>query len=71
MLKTMSREEMYLLCQELKKEALKGLNAYHPSDNIMAITNEMIYLLDQMPLLEKLVKLGYLVKEVHNHIHNF
>lgn len=77
MLKTISKEEMYLICQRLISQANLSQQkvVISAGEHILAretiiVCNEMINLLDLMPQLERAVKLEGLVKELHNHLHN-
>lgn len=75
-LTNLSKEELYLKCATLKNEfALWGKSQKYPKSersvadvghDVITVCNELIGLIDQLPLLEKSVRCMELVKEFRN-----
>lgn len=75
MLKWSTREEVYMACSRLIQEVnlhgeTKGKYKQFSQD-IRMVAIEMKEILDQIPQLERAVKLEGLVKDLYNHLENF
>lgn len=65
----LSKEELYLKIVAVKNQASVG--KIPNFDDIITLCNELLGLLDQLPEIENALKLARLVKDLHNHVHNF
>ena len=62
------KETLYLMCARVK--SLLALKKQPESEDLMTITNELLNVLDLIPVLDKAVKCMSIMKEFHNFAHN-